>query len=222
MQKKSIYLLLFLFTTFITSTQNVLAQESIPVLKKPVFLHTSFYYDMPNSFGASAGIDLTLKSKTKFKRNNSGNETASNRDLILNTDIGFYHYRFNNTGIFIIPSIGKRYYKSGPHYFELLMGAGMVRTFYDGIVYTVDDNGKVNEKSYFGRYYATANISTTFGWDFEKSKKPKPFALQVKPVLWFQFPYNSFLLPHLAIEAGFKYHFKNFNTNVIQKKLFVK
>jgi hypothetical protein len=182
-------------------------------------LHASFYYDFPKSFGASAGIDFPFSSHVKTSNRKDGSKKIKYRDWIINADIGFYRYRFNNTGVFFIPSAGKRYASDGTHYFEWLAGAGIVRTFYDGIVYSVDNNGKVEEKSYFGRWYATANIAATCGWDFLKARTPKPFALQVKPVLWFQFPYNSFMLPHLSVEAGIKYYFKNFNTRVRQYSL---
>ena len=216
MQKYRIYFIAVILVCFCNTVTK--AQDSSHVIK-PLFLHNSFYYDFPKSFGASAGVDFVLHSKIKNKTSKNGLQKANYRDLIVNADIGFYRYRFNNTGVFFIPSIGKRYYGNRPHYFEILLGTGVVRTFYDGLVYEVDDNGKVSIKNYYGRFYAMADIATTFGWDFEKEKYPKPFALQVKPVLWFQFPYNSFKLPHLSIEAGVKYHFKNYNTHVKQKQI---
>lgn len=222
MQFRHIYISLCIIIVGFICPWHLTAQDSAAAVKKAVYVHSSFYYDFPKSTGVSAGIDFVLKSKIKISRDKNGNQKITYRDLIMNADIGFYRYRFNNTGIFIIPSIGKRYSTLRPYYFEILAGAGLVKTFYDGIVYSVDDSGKLSEKNNFGRYYATANLSMVFGWDFEKSKQPAPFALQVKPVLWFQFPYNSFVLPHLALEVGFKYHFKNFNTTLKQKEIRIK
>lgn len=219
MRYRSIYILLSAMVIGIFHPQFLSAQDSLLLVKQPIFLHSSFYYDFPKSFGASAGIDFTIQSKIKSTINKVGKEKIRYRNLILNADIGFYRYRFNNTGVFLIPSIGKRYLSKQPYYFEILIGAGLVKTFYDGIVYTVDDNGKVSENNYFGRFYATANISAVFGWNFEHSKQAKPIAIQIKPVLWFQFPYNSFTLPHVSVEAGAKYHFKNWNNKVRQKQL---
>ena len=222
MQYKRIYILSFIAAAGFICPLQLAAQDSLPSVKKTIFIHSAFYYDFPKSLGASAGVDFPLQSKIKITHDKNGKEKTHYRDFIVNADIGFYRYRFNNTGIFFIPSVGKRYSSQRPYYFEILLGAGLVRTFYDGIVYTVDENGKVDEKSYFGRFYATANIATTFGYDFEKSKQPKPFAIQVKPVLWFQFPYNSFMLPHLSVEAGVKYHFKNWTIKVKQKQMVAK
>ena len=216
MQKKFNYIFLSVMAVCFSDLTKVAAQDSSKLVQQPVFLHTSFYYDFPKSVGASAGIDFPFSSKLKISNRKDGRKKIKHRDWIMNADIGFYRYRFNNTGVFFIPSVGKRYSGQHNYYVEWLAGAGIVRTFYDGIVYSVDDNGKVQEKSYSGRWYATASIATTFGWDLAKAKKPKPFALQIKPVLWFQFPYNNFMLPHLSVEAGIKYHFKNFNTNVQQ------
>jgi hypothetical protein len=217
MQKQFRHIFISAATFCFASVTDLAAQDSNRV-QKPVFLHTSFYFDFPKSVGAAAGIDFPFSSKIKISSSKDGTKKIRYRDWILNADIGFYRYRFNNTGVFFIPSAGKRYSGEHPYYFEWLAGAGVVRTFYDGIVYSVDDNGKVQEKSYFGRWYATANIATTFGWNLAKAKNAKPVALQVKPVLWFQFPYNSFMLPHLSVEAGIKYHFKNFNTKIQQHK----
>lgn len=216
MQKNLRHIFLFVTAVCFLIPAALTAQDSSKVVQQPVFLHASFYYDFPKSFGAAAGIDFPVSSKVKISYRKDGSKKIKYRDWIINADMGFYRYRFNNSGVFFIPSAGKRYASGSSHYFEWLAGVGVVRTFYDGIVYSVDDNGKVQEKNYFGRWYATANIATTFGWDLSTTKKAKPFALQVKPVLWFQFPYNSFLLPHLSVEAGVKYHFKNFITQVRQ------
>jgi hypothetical protein len=215
MQQKINYRFLLLAAVFFLAVNRLVAQDS-NLVEKPVYLHTSFYYDFSKSFGASAGIDFPFSSKIKISYKKDSTKKIRYRDWIINADLGFYRYESNNTGVFFIPSVGKRYSREGCYYFEWLTGAGLLRTFYDGIVYSVDGNGKVNEENNYGRWYATLNIATTFGWDLSKSKKSSPIALQLQPILWFQFPYNSFLLPHLSLEAGFKYHFKNFNSKVRQ------
>src|ERR1700690_1906176 len=187
------------------------AQDSLNKVKMPVYIRSTFFYDFPQSFGASAGVDFPIRSKIITTISKSGKQELRYRDLIVCSDIGFYRYPFNNTGLYIIQSIGKRYYKSKPYYFEWLINVGVLRTIYDGQVYAVDDNGNVTELNNYGRYYAITGFTTVFGHNFERSKKPKPFAIDIRPSVWIQYPYNSFILPHLSAEISFTYHFNKLN-----------
>lgn len=184
---------------------------------RPVSLHVytsaSFYYDFPQSPGAVASIEFPLNSihvvsgkKEKFK------------DLVTSSSIGFYRYGKNNTGSFLTQSIGFRYRHLRPYFFEWKFMAGALRTFYDGKVYKVSDEGVVSTLPAFGRWYAMAGGSTEFGFDWEKSQKKIPLAVSIGPSLWIQFPYNNFVLPHLSIQLTFRYHFSSFNISVHQKE----
>lgn len=193
------------------------AQDSSYKVTMPVYVQANFFYDFPQSFGVSAGIDFPIKSKLITKIDSGGTTKSKYRDLIVSANLGFYRYEFNHTGFFFFPAIGKRYNKGRPYFFEWLISMGVLRTFYDGQVYRVDDNGNVSKLKDYGRVYAETGFAAVFGHDFERNKKPKPFAADIKPSLWFQYPYNSFLLPHFSIELEFKYHFNNMDRLVRQK-----
>ncbi len=211
----------FLFNLFFMAllfSFRLSAQDSSYNLEMPIHISSSFFYDFPQSFGASGGVNFPIKSKIIIAQRKRGQE-KSYHDKILATDLGLYRYPFNNSGLYFFQSIGIRYYKSRPYYFEWLISAGVLRTFYDGIVYTVDANGGVHEKNNFGRYYATAGFSTVFGHDFQKSTSPKPFTMEIRPFVWIQYPYNSFILPHLSALFTFTYHFNKFNISVRQKRI---
>jgi hypothetical protein len=192
------------------------AQDSSQKIQKQLFIHASGFYDFPQSFGASAGVDFVIHSKQKNITRRSGKTIQRTKDRIINADIGFYRYGFNHTGLMFSPTIGTRYTKQSGYYFETQAGLGLLRTFYDGRVYEVDGNGNVKEKKAFGRLYATTQLAMVFGWDFSKNHSKHPIAIQLKPILWVQYPYNSFVLPHGSIELGIKYHFSRFNTHVGQ------
>ncbi|MGC4038801.1 MAG: hypothetical protein QM764_22780 [Chitinophagaceae bacterium] len=196
---------------------DIHAQDSLRKIKMPVHIQGNFFYDFPQSFGAVAGIELPLKNKVISRVDTSGKVKLKYRDWVLNGNVGFYRYTFNHTGLFLFPSIGKRYNKGRPYYFEWLLSVGLLRTFYDGQVYSVDDNGTVKQLKNYGRFYTLTGVSTVFGHDFEKNKKPKPFAIDIKPSLWFQYPYNSFVLPHLSFELQLKYHLDRLNMRVREK-----
>jgi hypothetical protein len=195
------------------------AQDSLVKVTMPAFLHASFFYDLPLSFGSFTGIDFPIKSKVFISVDRAGKKEIKYRDAIVASDIGFYRYDFNNTGLYFFESIGKRYYRQRPYYFEWMITVGFLRTFYDGIVYAVDDNGNVKQLHNYGKYYAVTGGTAVFGHDFLKAKKPKPFAIDIRPSLWFQYPYNSFVLPHLSASLTFKYHFQGMNITIKQKRI---
>ena len=186
-------------------------------VEKPVFIGFSAYYDFPKSYGVDASADFTLSSKVIFGKTNNQHQKIKYRDWIFSADAGFYHYHYNNSGIYLMPSVGKNYYSGKPYYFGWLATIGILRTFYDGIVYSVNADGNVVQLKNFGRYYAVTGIGAVLGCDILKRYR-FPLRAEIKPLLWMQYPYNSFLLPHGSAMVGIKYHFKNFNT-LVKKKI---
>jgi hypothetical protein len=159
-------------------------------------------YDFPESYGLTGSIDLPVKSITK-KYRRGGNDFFQ-KDIYLEGLLGFYRYPFNYTGVIVLPSIGIRYFKKENFFTELSAGIGLLRTFYDGKVYQVEPNGSVKELPLFGRNYAITNVSYGLNWQLNKTKQ-KILAFRIKPSLWFQYPYNSFIKAHLSVEAGISY-----------------
>jgi len=213
---KSALSLLALISVFSTPLK---AQDSSRSVKMPLYLHSSFFYDFPQSFGISTGAEFPIKSKAITTQFKNGKKELRYRDLIAASDIGFYRYAFNNTGIYFFESVGKRYNKSSPYYFEWLIKVGVLRTFYDGEVYSVDDNGNVKILKNYGRYYALTGFTFVFGHNFERGAKPRPYSIEFKPSIWVQYPYNSFFLTHFSAEVSFKYHFKKLNILMKQKQI---
>ena len=200
-----------LFSLLLLFEVGLRAQDSLYKVRMPVFVRSSFYYDFPQSFGASAGVDFPARAKEIVTMDKNGETSLKYRDLIVAGDIGFYRYPYNNSGLYFFQSIGKRYHKNKPYYYEWLARIGLLRSFYDAIVYTVDANDNVRVLNNFGRYYLATGFLAVFGYDFERSKKPLPLAIDFRSYLWIQYPYNSFVLPHLSFELSFKYHIDKFN-----------
>ena len=192
------------------------AQDSSYRVVMPVYTHASLFYDFPQSFGATGGIELPINSH-HIVIARRGRQKEKYRDLITSSDVGFYRYPYNNTGVFLLQSVGYRYYKTKPYYFEWLATVGVLRTFYDGIVYKVSDYGAVTTLHNFGRLYATSGFTLVFGHNFERSVKPVPVSVSIQPSVWVQYPYNSFILPHVSLQLSFSYHFNHFNIYVRQK-----
>lgn len=194
------------------------AQDSSYPVRMPVYTHAALFYDFPQSFGATAGVELPINSR-HIAITRKGRQKEKYSSLITTSNIGFYRYPFNNTGLFLMQSVGYRYHKTKPYYFEWLATVGVLRTFYDGIVYKVSDNGIVSTLPHFGRLYAISGITVAFGHDFERSAKPIPVSVALQPSVWIQYPYNSFLLPHASLQLTLSYHFHQFNVAVRQKQI---
>ena len=219
MAKKQRLFLCFLILNLLYYN-SLQAQDSAVKVPRPVEVCGSLYYDFPQSFGALAGIVFPWKSKiVTATAKKSGQKEERNRDIIVASDIGFYRYPYNNSGLFFDAGIGKRYYKAHPYFFEWLIKVGVLRTFYDGLVYRVDGNGNVSVLKSFGRYYALTGFASVIGYDFHRGKKPQPFALAFTPSAWVQYPYNSFILPHVSCELIFLYRFDSMKRGVKQKRV---
>jgi hypothetical protein len=197
---------------------NTEGQDSLYRIVSPVYIHCCLFYDFPQSFGVTAGVELPVSSRL-FVSAKRGSQKEKYRTLVTTSDAGFYRYSFNNTGLFLLQSVGYRYHAIRPYYFEWFATVGILRTFYDGTVYAVSDNGAVNILHNFGRLYAFTGFTAVFGHDFERSAKPKPLSVSIRPSLWVQYPYNSFILPHLSFWLSLSYHFQHFSVSVRQRKI---
>ncbi len=194
-------------------------QDTAGFVSKPVYLHASFLYDFPKSYGASAGVDLVFSSKVRIVPRKDGTTRKIYSDWVLNGDIGFYRYVMNHTGVLLIGSVGKRFHPGKSFYVEAMFQSVALRTFYDGKVYEVDNNNHVTEKNNFGRFYGGAGFATTLGWNLRKSySSSPPILIQCQPSLWFQLPYNSFVLPHFSVQATIKYPLARWQTRVQLKE----
>jgi hypothetical protein len=195
-----------------------IAQDSSTSKEKyPGYITGAAFYDFPQSFGATAGVDLTLKHITTYRQNAKGKISEKNKQLFVTATAGFYRYPSNHTGIMMAAFIGTRHMYNNGSFFEHSAGIGALHTVYDGMVYSVDDNGTVKQQNNYGRTYATVNLALSYGWNLDRTKKLKSFTIQVQPMFWVQFPYNSLSLPHGSLILGVKYHLPNFNVRVPHK-----
>jgi|SRR5689334_18149436 len=194
----------------------VVAQDSSNTASHPVFAEALLFYDFPQSYGITAGVNLPLQSLVKNKIFKDGKKSTISREMLLGVNAGFYRYQYNYTGVFLTPSIGLRHYVHPTLFHETSFGLGILRTYYDGTVYKVDEAGNVTEENLYGRWYATTSFS--WSWNFLwRTSRQSIIAFQVKPVVWLQYPYNSFIKPHLSLAFGIRYQIAQRNVPVKTK-----
>ena len=93
---------------------------------------------------------------------------------------------------------------------EVLLGAGVMRTFVNADTYRVNDVGEVDRVRLAGQWGFVPSLSLGLGKDLGFVKE-STWAFQVKPTVYFQMPYNQTVLPHVVLEAGItrKFHATN-------------
>lgn len=202
-----IILILFLCAT------SAFPQDSSAKISRPVYAVASLLYDFPESYGMTLGIQFPFQSINKELISRSAAGFTKRKDMITGFTTGFYRYPYNNTGIILSAFIASRRYYHRSLFTEIAVDLGMLRTFYDGRVYKVDAAGNIMERHLFGRFYATTGLSYSFDWLLSKTGEHN-IALQLRPSLWFQYPYNSFIKPHASLEAGIKYEIAKKNVLV--------
>jgi hypothetical protein len=192
-----------IFLVCVLCCRNSSAQDSERITKA-IFAEASLLYDFPQSYGLTAGINLPLRAVNTNIHSANGKTSTKSKDIIYGVNGGFYRYEFNYTGVFMTPFIGFRHYVHPFLFHETTFGIGLLRTFYDGVDYKVDAAGNVSEQDLYGRFYATTSFSWAINFLLRRPNR-SIMAIQLKPVFWLQYPYNSFIKPHFSVVAGIKY-----------------
>ena len=183
------------------------AQDSLKI-NRPVLLYGLATYDLPKGYGFAIGTSIPFHSIIKEKVNKDFKTRCAEKDEFISAELGGYRHPFAYTAIIINAGIGIRYVKSLKHFTELSFNQGIVRTAYDGKVYELDQDGNIKERKLFGRNYLATGFSYSLNWSLHDGNADLWF-IQLKPVIWLQYPYNSFLKLHFSLQAGISYRLKN-------------
>ena len=186
------------------------AQDSLHVYQ-PALLYGLTTYDFPRGYGFTIGASIPFHSIIKEKKYKDFNPRNSEKDEFISAESGGYRDPFAYTSILVNAGIGIRYVKSTKYFTELSFNQGIVRTMYDGKVYELDPNGSIKERILFGRTYLTTGFSYSQNWSLN-NKSSNLWFIRLKPAAWIQYPYNSFLKPHISLQAGVSYLLKKHNS----------
>ena len=198
-----------LLSTWLLLPVMASAQDSLNI-KRPAFLYALPTYDFPQSYGFAIGTSVPFHSIIKEKVNKDFKTQTSQKDEFMSAELVGNRYPFAYTALGINAGIGTRYIRSTKHFTELSFNQGVLRTVYDGKVYELDPNGNIKERILFGRTYLTTGFSYSQNWSLNNGNSNLWF-IQLKPAIWMQYPYNSFLKLHFSFQAGISYRFKNIN-----------
>jgi hypothetical protein len=185
----------------------VIAQDSMNITR-PAFLSGLSTYDFPKAYGFTTGISVPFHAGIKEKWQKDFGKANSEKDEFISAELGGYHHPLEYTAIIFNAGIGIRYIRSAMHFTELSFNQGLFRTFYDGVVYELDQNGNIKERKLFGRTYLTTGFAYSADWSVTNLSSNLWF-IQLRPSVWLQYPYNSFLKMHCSLQAGISYRLKN-------------
>jgi len=182
------------------------AQDSLPI-SRPLLLYTLATYDVPGSFGSSIGASVPFRRVIKKSSNHYDTHRSFQAVNVVSAELEEYRRPFAYTAVIFNVGIGTRYTKSPKHFTELCFHQGILRTVYDGQVYDVEPDGSIKRLRSFGRTYGASGFSYALNWAIQKIN-PGLWFLQVRPSLWAQYPYNSFIKLHFSLQAGISCRFR--------------
>jgi hypothetical protein len=201
---------MFLFTWLLLPVMAS-AQDSLHI-SRPLLLYGLAAYDLPGSYGFTIGTSVPFHCIGNKKADKDLKRRSSEKDEFISAELGGSHDPFAYTSIMLNAGIGIRYIKSTKHFTELSFNQGILRTIYDGKVYEVDQDGNIKEHLLFGRTYLTTGIAYSVNWSLN-NKTSNLWFIQLKPSTWVQYPYNSFLKPHISLQTGVSYRLKKHNSS---------
>jgi len=136
-----------------------------------------------------------------------GYENNFYNGLNFTVSLGFYVHQRNHAGLFFTSGIFWRHTFQTGYSMELGIGLGYLNTWaHGGNVYNVDDNGNVSVKQKTGRANFMPLVKLgLFGWDFRESNDI-PLRINADIIIFGQYPFNNFLMPHFALKAGATYY----------------
>ena len=121
--------------------------------------------------------------------------------LLLAAKAGAYFHFRNHTGVFVMVQSGQRFRVYKNLFFEHFLGVGYLQSFLNGgDAYYVNASGQVQKANDTGNAHFMPSVS--FGLSYELNPVKHPLILFVRPMIFWQIPFNQSSLVQYAFEAG--------------------
>lgn len=129
----------------------------------------------------------------------------TSHSLMLHPGIGYYKHVYNHSALFLNMEAGYNILFFFGLEGRINLGVGYLRTFLDGEVYEMKEDGTFKKVPLAGNNTFMPSLSLHLGYDFSRLTESK-LGFFIKPSIFFQIPYNDFVLPQYSVEIGLKYH----------------
>lgn len=121
-------------------------------------------------------------------------------ELLVGGKAGAYFHYQNHTGVFVMVQSGARFRIFKQLYFEHFLGIGYLHSFLNGgDAYYVNATGQVQKANDWGNPHFMPSVS--FGLSYAAQGK-LPAIYFIRPMLFWQIPFNQVSLLQYAVEAG--------------------
>jgi hypothetical protein len=190
------------------STSAFNQKLSSDTTKKPLAISVSYFGETITHYGLSVGAEYPLHMWNREKERKNG--TLKTRDYAWVTGLHLAAFRHpgNHYGVILYPTIGYTRTKTKGAFFQTGISMGYMRVFLDGETYQVNSAGELERVRLASR--GTFLPGVYMGWGKDLSRTTGiPIIWHVKPSLLLQIPYNTTVLPRMALEAGVIYKMKS-------------
>ncbi|MCL2008188.1 MAG: hypothetical protein FWG77_08900 [Treponema sp.] len=136
-----------------------------------------------------------------------GYENTFYRSFIFTVSMGTHIHQRNHTGLFFNAGLNWRHTFPIGYSMEFGLGLGYLHAWaHGGSIYTVDDAGDVSIKRNFGRPHFMPSVKLgLLGWDF-RNNTDIPLRLNADLIVFGRYPFNNFIMPHMAFNIGGTYY----------------
>jgi len=144
-----------------------------------------------------------------------GYENTFYKSFNFTVSLGTYIHQRNHVGLFLNTGLNWRHTFPIGYSMEFGLGLGYLHTWeHGGDTYVVDDNGKVSVKPKYGRPHFMPSVKLgLLGWDFRKNTDI-PLRLNADIIVFGQYPFNNYMMPHAALKLGATYYFSLLEENL--------
>lgn len=170
--------------------------------------------------GFKIGAEMPIRTVQRTKAKANGKIRIVENQLYGTLNMWFSHTKGFNNALVVNTEFAYRKIRKCGFKTEVGIGIGLMRTFLDGTTYEVDNEGSVSIDKWAGSYFFLPSLSCGIGYNFENKHPNIPLTATLKPSLFFQTPFNSYSLPHIAVELGFSYKLKRSLFGLKTKKIY--
>jgi hypothetical protein len=138
-----------------------------------------------------------------------GSEYSIKDNLVACFGTGTYLHCKHHLGFFLSGDLNwRKTFKAG-YAIAFGIGIGYLHTWpQGGKIYGVDDNGDVESKTNWGKPSVMPSLKLgLLGWDL-RQKDIFPCRIFADIILFGQYPYNDYMMPHAALNIGATYYLK--------------
>lgn len=178
--------------------------DSSNMASRPLLLSVSYFGETITHYGFSVGADAPLHTWHRQKERSDGTLKTRDHAWVAGLHLAAYWHPRSHYGVILYPTLGYTRTKTRGAFFQTGISLGYMRVFLDGETYQVNSGGELERVRLASRGAFLPGVYIGWGKDLSRTTGI-PLIWQVKPSLLLQIPYNTGVLPRLALEVGVIY-----------------